>query len=153
MQGHKELLGLWLNEIEGAKFWLSCLTDLENRGLKDIFIACIDGLSGFSEALHMAYHEAKVQVCVVHLVQAALKYVVDKDSDAVVTDLKKIYQAATVLEVEQALESFAQAWSDKYPTIVKQWRLKWPDIAAMFDFPLRSARQFTPPMLSNWLTA
>jgi putative transposase len=135
LQGNKELLGLWLNETEGAKFWLSCLTDLKNHGLNDIFIACIDGLSGFAEALHAAYPETKVQLCVVHLVRAALKYVMDKDSDAVVTDLKKIYQAATVLEAEEALESFAQAWSDKYPTIVKQWRLKWPDIVAMFDFP------------------
>lgn len=135
MQGYKELLGLWLNETEGAKFWLSCLTDLKNRGLKDIFIACIDGLTGFAEALHTAYPEAKVQLCVVHLVRAALKYVTHKDSDAVVTDLKKIYQAATVLEAEQALEEFAQAWDDKYPTIAKQWRLKWSDIAAMFDFP------------------
>jgi putative transposase len=135
MQGRKELLGLWLNETEGAKFWLSCLTDLKNRGLKDIFISCIDGLSGFAEALHTAYPQAKVQLCIVHLVRAALKYVVDKDSDAVITDLKKIYQAATVLDAEEALESFAQAWSEKYPTIVKQWRLKWPDIASMFDFP------------------
>ena len=135
MQGRKELLGLWLNETEGAKFWLSCLTDLKNRGLKDIFISCIDGLSGFAEALHTAYPQAKVQLCIVHLVRAALKYVVDKDSEAVITDLKKIYQAATVLEAEEALESFAQAWGEKYPTIVKQWRLKWPDIAAMFDFP------------------
>jgi putative transposase len=135
LQGYKELLGLWLNETEGSKFWLSCLTDLKNRGLKDIFITCIDGLSGFADALHTAYPEARVQLCVVHLVRAALKYVVDKDSDAVVTDLKKIYQAATVLEAERALEGFAQAWSDKYPTIVKQWRLKWPDIVAMFDFP------------------
>jgi putative transposase len=135
LQGHKELLGLWLNETEGAKFWLSCLTDMKNRGLKDIFITCIDGLSGFAEALHAAYPQAKVQLCVVHLVRAALKYVVDKDSDAVVTDLKKIYQAATVLEAEQALDSFAQAWGEKYPTIVKQWRLKWSDIVAMFDFP------------------
>ena len=135
MQGHKELLGLWLNETEGAKFWLSCLSDLKNRGLKDIFIACIDGLTGFAEALHAAYPEAKVQLCVVHLVRAALKYVPDKDSDAVIIDLKKIYQAATVVEAEAALEGFAQAWGDKYPTIVKQWRLKWPDIVAMFDFP------------------
>jgi putative transposase len=135
MQGRKELLGLWLNETEGAKFWLSCLTDLKNHGLKDIFISCIDGLSGFAEALHTAFPQAKVQLCVVHLVRAALKYVVDKDSDAVIADLKKIYQAATVLEAEEALESFAQAWGEKYPTIVKQWRLKWPDIAAMFDFP------------------
>jgi putative transposase len=135
MQGRKELLGLWLNETEGAKFWLSCLTDLKNRGLKDIFISCIDGLSGFAEALHTAYPQAKVQLCVVHLVRAALKYVMDKDSDAVITDLKKIYQAATVLEAEAALDTFAQAWDEKYPTIVKQWRLKWSDIVAMFDFP------------------
>jgi putative transposase len=135
MQGRKELLGLWLGESEGAKFWLSCLTDLKNRGLKDIFIACIDGLSGFAEALRAAYPEAKVQLCVVHLVRAALKYVTDKDSDQVIADLKKIYQAATVVEAEAALESFAEAWGEKYPTIVKQWRSKWPDITAMFEFP------------------
>ena len=135
MQGRKELLGLWLGETEGAKFWLSCLTDLKNRGLKDIFIACMDGLSGFPEALRTAYPDAKVQLCVVHLVRAALKYVTDKDSDQVIDDLKKIYQAPTVVEAEAALEDFAQAWGQKYPTIVKQWRLKWPDIVAMFEFP------------------
>jgi putative transposase len=135
MQGRKELLGLWLGEAEGAKFWLSCLTDLQNRGLKDIFIACIDGLSGFAEALHAAYPKAKVQLCIVHLVRAALKYVTDKDSDQVIADLKQIYQAATVLEAEAALDRFAEAWGEKYPTIVKQWRLKWPDIVAMFEFP------------------
>jgi putative transposase len=135
LQGRKELLGLWLSETEGAKFWLSCLTDLKNRGLKDIFIACVDGLTGFTEALHTAYPEAKVQLCIVHLVRAALKYVTDKDSDQVIADLKKIYQAATVIDAEAALESFAQAWEAKYPTIVKQWRLKWSNIVAMFDFP------------------
>ena len=135
IQGRKELLGLWLSETEGAKFWLSCLTDLKNRGLKDVFIACVDGLSGFPEALRAAYPEAKVQLCIVHLVRAALKYVVDKDTDQVVVDLKKIYQAPTVDEAEEALDAFAQAWGEKYPTIVKQWRLKWPDIAAMFEFP------------------
>jgi transposase-like protein len=135
MQGRKELLGLWLGETEGAKFWLSCLTDLKNRGLKDIFIACMDGLSGFPEALRAAYPQAKVQLCIVHLVRAALKYVTDKDSDPVIVDLKKIYQAPTVTEAEEALDAFAQAWGEKYPTIVKQWRLKWPDIAAMFEFP------------------
>ncbi len=135
LQGYKELLGLWLNETEGAKFWLSCLTDLANRGLKDIFITCVDGLAGFPEALRTAYPKARVQLCVVHLVRAALKYVMDKDSDAVIADLKKIYQAATVAEAEEALDGFAQAWNDKYPTIVKQWRTKWSDIAAMFDFP------------------
>jgi putative transposase len=135
LQGRKELLGLWLGEAEGAKFWLSCLTDLKNRGLKDIFIACMDGLTGFPEALRTAYPEAKVQLCIVHLVRAALKYVADKDSDQVIADLKKIYQAPTVAEAQEALDSFGQAWGDKYPTVIKQWRLKWPDIVAMFDFP------------------
>lgn len=135
LEGKKELLGLWLNETEGAKFWLACLTDLRNRGLKDIFIACIDGLSGFAEAVHVAYPETKVQLCIVHLVRAALRYVSSQDSQAVVADLKKIYQAATVVEAEQALNAFAQAWDAKYPTIAKMWRAKWTDIITLFDFP------------------
>jgi putative transposase len=124
LEGHKELLGLWLGENEGAKFWLACLTDLKNRGLRDIFVACIDGLSGFPEAIRAAYPEASVQLCVVHLVRAALRYVSTSDSKAVIADLKKIYQAATVLEAEQALDDFAQAWDAKYPTIAKMWRAK-----------------------------
>jgi transposase-like protein len=135
LEGHKELLGLWLSENEGAKFWLSCLTDLKNRGLSDIFVACIDGLSGFAEAVHAAYPQTSVQLCIVHLVRAALRYVNTEDSKAVVRDLKKIYQAATVLEAESALEEFAQAWDAKYPTIAKQWRAKWTDIITLFDFP------------------
>ena len=135
LEGRKELLGLWLGENEGAKFWLACLTDLQNRGLNDIFVACIDGLSGFAEAVHAAYPQAKVQLCLVHLVRAALKYVSSEDSQAVVRDLKKIYQAATVLEAEQALDAFAQAWDEKYPTIAKMWRAKWTDIITLFDFP------------------
>ena len=135
LQGHKELLGLWLGQAEGAKFWLNCLTDLKNRGLQDIFVACIDGLSGFAEAIHAAYPQTKVQLCLVHLVRAALRYVSTTDSKAVAADLKKVYGAATVLEAEQALESFAQAWSEKYPTIAKTWRAKWSDIITLFDFP------------------
>lgn len=135
LEGKKELLGLWLGESEGAKFWLSCLTDLKNRGLNDIFVACIDGLSGFAEAIHAAYPQTSVQLCIVHLVRAALRYVSTEDSQPVARDLKKIYQAATVVEAEAALEEFAQAWDEKYPTIAKQWRAKWPDIVTLFDFP------------------
>ncbi len=135
LDGKKELLGLWLNENEGAKFWLACLTDLKNRGLVDIFVACIDGLSGFPEAIHAAYPATSVQLCIVHLVRAALRYVSSEDSKQVIRDLKKIYQAATVLEAEQALDEFAQAWDAKYPTIAKQWRAKWTDIITLFDFP------------------
>jgi transposase-like protein len=135
LEGHKELLGLWLGQTEGAKFWLSCLTDLKNRGLGDIFVACIDGLSGFAEAIHAAYPQANVQLCIVHLVRAALRYVSTQDSRAVTAGLKKIYQAATVVEAEEALEEFAQAWDAKYPTIAKMWRAKWADIITLFDFP------------------
>ena len=135
LEGRKELLGLWLAETEGAKFWLSCLTDLKNRGLRDIFVACIDGLSGFAEAIHTAYPQTSVQLCIVHLVRAALRYVSDQDSKAVVRDLKKIYQSATVVEAEQALEEFAQAWDEKYPTISKTWRSRWADIITLFDYP------------------
>lgn len=135
LQGHKELLGLWLGENEGAKFWLSCLTDLKNRGLNDIFVACIDGLSGFADAIRAAYPHSSVQLCIVHLVRAALRYVSTEDSQLVAKDLKKIYQAATVLEAEGALEEFAQVWDAKYPTIAKQWRAKWADIVTLFDFP------------------
>lgn len=135
LEGHKELLGLWLGENEGAKFWLSCLTDLKNRGLRDIFVACIDGLSGFAEAIRAAYPQTSVQLCIVHLVRAALRYVSTEDSKPVARDLKKIYQAATVLEAEAALDEFAQVWDAKYPTIAKQWRAKWADIIPLFDFP------------------
>jgi transposase-like protein len=135
LEGKKELLGLWLAETEGAKFWLTCLTDLQSRGLTDIFVACIDGLAGFAEAIHTAYPKTSVQLCLVHLVRAALRYVSTQDSQAVARDLKKIYQAATVIEAEQALAAFAQAWDAKYPTIAKMWRAKWTDIITLFDYP------------------
>lgn len=133
--GNKELLGLWLDETEGAKFWLVCLTDLKNRGVSDIFIVCVDGLTGFPEAIKAAFPKTLVQLCVVHLVRAALKYVSDADSKEVVVDLKKIYQAASVLEAEQELQNFSARWDEKYPTISKQWRAKWPHIITMFELP------------------
>lgn len=133
--GKKELLGLWLDETEGAKFWLSCLTDLKNRGVNDLFLVCVDGLSGFPEAIQAAYPQAKVQLCIVHLVRAALRYVSTSDSAEVLADLKQIYQAASALEAEQELANFASRWDEKYPTISKQWRAKWPHITAMFELP------------------
>lgn len=134
-EGKKELLGLWLNETEGAKFWLACLTDLQNRGVRDFFIVSVDGLSGFPEAIAAVYPQARVQLCLVHLVRAALRYVSSGDSKEVVADLKKIYQADSAVEAEHELESFAQKWDVKYPTISRQWRLKWPHIATMFEMP------------------
>jgi transposase-like protein len=136
LQGKKELLGLWLNESEGAKFWLSCLTDLKNRGVNDMFLVCVDGLSGFPEAIRTAFPQTRVQLCIVHLVRAALKYTTDKDSREVAADLKTIYQSATVLEAEQALDALEQKWGAQYPTIVKQWRAKWSDLITLFEFPV-----------------
>jgi len=135
LEGHKELLGLWLGESEGAKFWLSVLTDLKNRGLQDIFVACVDGLTGFPDAIRAAFERTKVQLCIVHLVRAALKYVSDQDSKAVARDLKRIYNAATLVEAEAAMAEFAQAWDAKYPTISKTWRARWTDIITLFDYP------------------
>jgi transposase-like protein len=135
LQGRKELLGLWLSESEGAKFWLSCLTDLRNRGVSDMFVVCVDGLSGFPEAIRTAFPHTKVQLCIVHLVRAALKYTTETDGREVASDLKAIYQSATVLEAEQALERFATKWDAKYPTVAKQWRAKWTDIITLFEFP------------------
>ncbi len=135
LSGKRELLGLWLARNEGAKFWLSCLTDLSNRGLKDILIACNDGLSGFPEAIRAAFPETRVQLCVVHLVRAAMRYVADKHAKEVLRDLKTIYRAATARKAEAALEAFAGKWDELYPTISRSWRQKWPDIAAMYEFP------------------
>jgi putative transposase len=111
------------------------VSDLASRGLSDIFVACIDGLAGFAEAIHTAYPRTSVQLCLVHLVRAALRYVSTQDSQAVARDLKKIYQAATVIEAEQALAAFVQAWDAKYPTIAKMWRAMWTDIITLFDYP------------------
>lgn len=135
VSGKKELLGLWLNETEGAKFWLSCLTDLKNRGVEDFLVVCVDGLTGFPEAIQTVYPQAKVQLCIVHLVRAAMKYVTTSDSQEVLGDLKKIYQAASVVEAEQELDRFSSHWDAKYPTISKQWRRKWPHIISMFEMP------------------
>jgi len=134
-EDRKELLGLWLNETEGAKFWLSCLTDLKNRGVTDLFIVCVDGLSGFPEAIQTAFPQARVQLCIVHLVRAAMRYTTDKEGRAVARDLQKIYTSATVLEAEQELKKFAVTWDSKYPTISRQWTAKWPHIISMFDLP------------------
>lgn len=135
LQGKKELPGLWLSETEGAKFRLSRLTDLKSRGPEDIFVTCVDGLTGSPEAIRAAYPRARVQLCLVHLVRAALKYVADKDAKAAAADLKKVYQSATAPEAERAPDAFAEVWEAKYPTITKMWRLKWADIVTLFEFP------------------
>jgi transposase-like protein len=135
LEGRKEVLGLWLAETEGAKFWLSVLTELQNRGLKDIFIACVDGLTGFPEAIETVYPQTRVQLCIVHLVRNALNYVAYKDRKAVAADLKRIYRAATLAEAERALEDFAERWDGKYPSISQLWLRHWEHLITIFDYP------------------
>lgn len=134
-EGHKELLGLWVSENEGAKFWLSVLTELKNRGVKDIFIACVDGLSGFPDAIAAAYPNTCVQLCIVHMIRNSLKYVSWKDRKALAASLKEIYTSATVVEAEAALEVFKERWGEKYPTVYKSWLTHWPNLITFFDFP------------------
>ncbi|EOC0702699.1 IS256 family transposase, partial [Salmonella enterica subsp. enterica serovar Kokomlemle] len=117
IEGQKELLGMWLAENEGAKFWLNVLTELKNRGLNDILIACVDGLKGFPDAINTVYPEARIQLCIVHMVRNSLRFVSWKDYKAVTRDLKAIYQAPTEEAGQQALEAFASAWDNRYPQI------------------------------------
>jgi len=135
MQGHKELLGLWLAETEGAKFWLGILTELQNRGVKDILIACVDGLKGFPDAINAAYPQTQVQLCIVHMVRNSMKYVPWKDYKPVAADLKRIYQSVTEEEALLALDQFAQTWDDKYPQISRSWRTHWPNLNTLFNYP------------------
>ena len=135
LQGIKEVLGLWSSESEGAKFWLSIITELKARGVKDIFIACVDGLKGFPEAIETIFPQTQVQLCLVHLVRFSLAYVSYKDRKAVVTDLKLIYRAATDQAAEQHLAAFAEKWEARYPSIAKSWRVNWARIVPMFGFP------------------
>lgn len=135
LTGQKELLGLWLSENEGAKFWLSVLTELKNRGVKDVFIACVDGLMGFPEAIAAVFPKTQVQLCIVHLVRNSLRFVSWKDRKAVAAGLKKIYQSITVPEAEQELAAFAAQWDGQYPSISRSWRSHWPHVIAFFDYP------------------
>lgn len=135
LEGQKELLGLWLAETEGAKFWLSVLTELQNRGLKDIFIAAVDGLSGFPEAINTVYPDTKIQLCIVHMVRNSLKFVSWKDRKAVAADLKRIYQSLTVEEAEGELAAFAKKWDAQYPAISPAWHRHWPNLITLFDYP------------------
>ena len=135
MEGHKELLGLWLAETEGAKFWLSVLTELKNRGLEDILIACVDGLKGFPDAIAVEYPQTKVQLCIVHMVRNSLRYVSWKDYKAVTAELKQIYQSATEREAQQALATFSEHWDSQYPQIARSWQGNWDNLITLFDYP------------------
>ena len=135
MAGEKELLGIWIAQTEGAKFWLQVVTELKNRGVADIFIACVDGLKGFPEAIETVYPKTAVQLCIVHMVRYSLNYVSWKLRKEIAADLRTIYAAATVEEAEQNLNEFEEKWGAAYAPIAQSWRRNWPRIIPFFDYP------------------
>ncbi len=135
MAGEKEILGLWIAQTEGAKFWLQVVTELKNRGVQDIFIACVDGLKGFPDAIEAVYPKTAVQLCLVHMVRHSLNYVSWKLRKEIAADLKTVYAAATVDEAAIRLNEFDDKWGADYPTIVKSWRSNWARIMPFFDYP------------------
>jgi len=133
--GQKELLGIWISQNEGAKFWLGILTELKNRGVQQIFIACVDGLTGMDDAIQTAFPKTWVQLCIVHMVRNSLKYVSWKHRKEMAGDLKTVYRAATETEAATNLDAVAAKWDHKYPTVSKSWRDHWAKIIPMFAFP------------------
>src|SRR5438552_2743445 len=135
LDGRKDVLGLWTSANEGAKFWLQVLTEIRHRGVKDIFIACVDGLKGFPQAIETVFPQAQVQTCIVHLVRASLNYVGWKERKQVAADLKEVYRAATAEHAEQQLAAFAARWDSRYAPIAALWRRQWPQVIPFFAFP------------------
>ena len=133
-EGHKELMGMWIAENEGAKFWLNVLTELQQRGVEDILIACVDGLKGFPDAINTVF-PTNIQLCIVHMVRNSLKYVSWKDYKAVTADLKRVYRSATEDEALLELERFGDAWDSQYPQITKSWRNHWQNLNTLFNYP------------------
>jgi putative transposase len=140
MEGLKEGLGLWIAQTEGAKFWLQVVTELKNRGVSDILIACVDGLKGFPEAIESIFPQTVVQLCIVHLVRHSLNYVNWKQRKEVARDLKTIYTSATDTEAERRLTEFTAKWDEKYPMIAKSWRSNWTRVIPFFAHPLEVRR-------------
>ena len=135
LEGNKELLGLWVGENEGAKFWLNILTELQGRGLQDILIAAVDGLTGFPEAIGSLYPKTEVQLCIVHMVRGSLRYVGWKERKAVAQDLRAIYTSPTAEAAERALDAFEEIWGDRFPMAAKSWRTRWEQVIPFFSYP------------------
>ena len=135
LDGDKEVLGMWVSENEGAKFWLQVVTELRNRGVEDIFVACVDGLKGFPEAIETVFPRTQVQLCIVHMVRHSLNYVTSKQRKEVADDLKLIYQSTTADQAEMQLNAFADKWDKKHPTISRSWRRNWEQIIPFFAYP------------------
>ena len=135
VDGKKELLGLYLSENEGANYWLSVLTDIQNRGVEDILIACIDGLTGFPEAINSLYPQTEIQLCIIHQIRNSIKYVASKNQKAFMADLKPVYRASNKENAEAALDQLEDRWGDTYPIVIKSWRNKWTHLSAYFKYP------------------
>ncbi|MFA5534704.1 MAG: IS256 family transposase, partial [Mariniphaga sp.] len=133
-EGHKDLIGMYVSESEGANFWLSVLTDLKARGVKDILIACIDNLAGFSEAIQSVFPQAEVQSCIIHQVRNSIKYVASKDQKVFMSDLKKVYQAATKSQAETELLNLDETWGKKYPVVLRSWNNNWEKLSTYFQY-------------------
>jgi Transposase and inactivated derivatives len=134
-EGRKELLGLWIDQSEGAKFWLRILNELKNRGVQDILLTAVDGLSGFPEAIAAVFPKTEVQLCIVHMVRNSLKFVPYKDRKAIATDLKKIYWAPSEEVAVDELKSFSAKWDGRYPMISRSWKSRWAALTPFFKFP------------------
>lgn len=135
LQGRKDLLGIYLGDAESARFWLSVLTDLQNRGVQDLLITSIDNLKGFGDAIETVFPQADVQLCLVHQVRNSLRYVTSKDQKEVAADLKPIYQVSTLASAEQKLAAFADKWGQKYPLVVESWQRNWTRLTRFFEYP------------------
>lgn len=135
MEGKKEILGLYISETEGANFWLSVITNLNNRGLNDILIACVDGLKGFPEAINAIFPNTEVQLCIVHQIRNSMKYVASKNQKEFMKDLKSVYKALTLESAETALDELENKWGAKYPIVIKSWRNKWQNLSVYFKYP------------------
>ena len=135
LRGEKEVLGLWSSKNEGSKFWLQCLTELQNRGVSDILVCCMDGLKGFPEAVNAVYPNTDIQLCIVHMIRNSLKYVSSKDRKKVCKDLKQIYKAPTEEEALKGLDLFSSTWDSEYPVISRIWRNNWDNLNTFFGFP------------------
>lgn len=133
-EGHKDLLGMYVSESEGANFWLSVLSDLRNRGVADILIACIDNLNGFAEAIQSTFPQVEVQSCIVHQIRNSLKYVASKDQKPFLSDLKEVYRATTKELAEQQLDALDKTWGKKYPLVISSWRNNWPKLSTYFKY-------------------
>ncbi|MEY8765077.1 MULTISPECIES: IS256 family transposase, partial [Clostridium] len=135
IKGHKDILGIWIGEQEGAKYWLSVCNDLKNRGVKDILIACMDGLKGLPDAIKVVFPEVNIQSCIVHQIRNSIKYIPSKNIKAFMKDLKDVYKAVNETMARQALQSLEENWGDKYPVVLQSWQNNWENLSTYFDFP------------------